>query len=185
MIACRPSQATETRCLSDSSRSSVCSVLESPTDIRWLCVMIPFSIGLVALSFAASCSSVQQWVRRVKRLQTPFSWAEFHGRGTSEAQRQEAQSETRHFLSALDTPSRRCWTPPPPSPPPRASSSTGSLPRRSDAGADQRPAGRGAHRNGHAVGSPRPGGGGGPGGQGQERLPERRGQEQPPGRPAA
>ena len=39
---------------------------------------------------------------------------------------------------------------------------------------DRQPAGRGAHRNGHAAGQPRTGGGRSPGGPGPEHLPERR-----------
>ena len=50
---------------------------------------------------------------------------------------------------------------------------------------DRRPARRGAHRDGRAVGGPRACGGGDPGGRGQEQVPERRGQEQPPHRPLA
>ena len=50
---------------------------------------------------------------------------------------------------------------------------------------DRRPARRGAHRDGRAVGGPRACGGGDPGGRGQEQVPERRGQEQPPPRPLA
>ena len=50
---------------------------------------------------------------------------------------------------------------------------------------DRRPARRGAHRDGRAVGGPRACGRGDPGGRGQEQVPERRGQEQPPHRPLA
>ena len=48
---------------------------------------------------------------------------------------------------------------------------------------DRRPARRGAHRDGRAVGGPSAFGDGDPGGRGQEQVPERRGQEQPPHRP--
>ena len=55
---------------------------------------------------------------------------------------------------------------------------------RSHARPDQRPAGCGAHRGGHAVGHPRAGGRGGPGGAGPEDLPERRRPAHRPDRPA-
>ena len=50
-------------------------------------------------------------------------------------------------------------------------------------GPDRRPARRGAHRDGRAVGGPRACGCGDPGGRGQEQVPERRRPEQPPHRP--
>ena len=56
---------------------------------------------------------------------------------------------------------------------------------RSHARPDQRPAGCGAHRGGHAVGHPRAGGGGRPGGPGQEHVPERRRQARRPHRSSA
>ena len=52
-------------------------------------------------------------------------------------------------------------------------------------GSDRQPAGRGAHRNGHAAGQPRTGGGRSPGGPGPEHLPERRRQERARHRPRA
>ena len=59
------------------------------------------------------------------------------------------------------------------------------LPGRQDALADQRPARRGAHRDGHALGLPGADGAGRPGGRGRRRLPGRRAQAEPSHRPPA
>ena len=53
------------------------------------------------------------------------------------------------------------------------------VPERPDAGPDQRPAGRGPHRDGHVVGDSRTGEGGRSRGRGQEHLPDRGRAEKP------